>query len=240
MVRGIALAIATALSACACGDEQRAGPPRTDAGSGGSAGSDASDASAPIDASIAPGPVDGSACNAIVEQHAAVPTVHIDSCLYLEFSTNPPSSGPHYGTWAAYGSYDQPVPRGFTLHSLEHGAIVISYNCPAGCAGEVAAAQAMIDALPPDPACTPPNPNKRVILVPDPKLDVTWAAAAWGWTLKASCFEPAIFRDFYLARFGKGPEKDCTDGTNFGDGGLTLPTDCGEPDAGAWDAGGGE
>ncbi len=251
------LCLAAALVA-SCGEEDRAGPPKQDASSGGSSGTagqagtgagagqggDASlDAVAEVgsDASseggITPGPVDGSACQAVIEEHVIVPTNHVDTCSYLTFSTNPPSSGPHYGTWPAYGTYVDPVPRGFSLHALEHGAIVFSYNCPSGCAAEVAQAQALIDALPTDPLCVPPDPPRRVILTPDPKLDVKWAAASWGWTLKASCLEPALFSAFYLARFGQGPEQVCADGTPLNvDGGLFLPANCGEADAGAADA----
>lgn len=90
------------------------------------------------------------------------------------------------------------------MHGLEHGAVVVVYNCPGGCADEVAAAQAWIDALPPElPPCTG---QPRVILAPDPTLDVKWAAAAWGWTLRACAFDQAAFQQFFLAHYDAGPE----------------------------------
>jgi hypothetical protein len=91
---------------------------------------------------------------------------------------------------------------------MEHGAIVIVYNCPCGCPEEVAAAQAMIDALPVDADCVAPT-KRRVILAPDPKLDVRWAASAWTWTLKGSCFDAASFSAFAQAHYAKTFENFC-------------------------------
>ena len=49
----------------------------------------------------------------------------------------------------------------------------------------VAKATALVENTPPKAACSRPP----VILVPDPTLDVTWAAAAWHNTLRARCFD---------------------------------------------------
>ena len=39
---------------------------------------------------------------------------------------------------------------------MEHGGVVIVYNCgAAGCADEIARAQAFVDGMPPMPGCTP-------------------------------------------------------------------------------------
>lgn len=211
------------------------------AGSGGVAGADASIEDAPSDVSYDAYPVDGSACGAVIANHPIDPSPHVDLCTHIDYSTNPPSSGPHYPIWASYTVYSTPIPCGFWVHCLEHGAVVFSYNCPSGCAAEIAAAKAMIAALPSDPLCGEVAPLRRVVLVPDPLLDVKWAASAWGWTLKASCFEDATFSQFYLDHFGQGTEATCFDGQLInGDGGFGVPANCGEVgfDAGLSDAGG--
>ena len=96
------------------------------------------------------------------------------------------------------------------MHALEHGAIVVVYNCPGGCADELAAAQAWIDALPPEPATSPcAGDAPRVILAPDPTLDVRWAATAWTWTLRACSFDAPMFRSFFDAHYGQGRETVC-------------------------------
>jgi hypothetical protein len=44
------------------------------------------------------------------------------------YNSNPPTSGPHADTPAACGVYRQPVPDVNSLHSMEHGAIVVHYD----------------------------------------------------------------------------------------------------------------
>jgi hypothetical protein len=151
---------------------------------------------------------EGGTCTAVVAQHPNEGAFHVDCLPVPTYGTKPPSSGNHYPIWADYKTYATPVPWGHLVHSLEHGAIVIVYNCPGGCAGEVAAAQAMIDALPVDPICTAPT-KRRVILAPDPTLDIRWAASAWTWTIRAPCFDAAAFGAFAAAHYGMGGEDLC-------------------------------
>jgi hypothetical protein len=73
----------------------------------------------------------------------------------------------------------------------------------------------MIDALPADPSCDAATP-RRVLLTPDPLLDVRWGVSAWGSTLAANCVDTERFRQFYLDNVGRGPEDLCNAGTDFG------------------------
>jgi len=50
-------------------------------------------------------------------------------CSELTHTSYPPVGGNHYPIWAAYQEYDAPVPWGFLLHSMEHGAVVLAYRC---------------------------------------------------------------------------------------------------------------
>jgi hypothetical protein len=152
---------------------------------------------------------DGGACPVAIEQHPNEGAAHQPTCLPpLTYCTRPPSSGTHYPIWADFKTYTTPVPWGHLVHDLEHGAIVIVYNCPGGCPDEVAAAQAVIDAFPADPLCASPT-RHRLILAPDPTLDVRWAAAAWTWTIRAPCFDPIAFGAFMQAHYGQGGEDLC-------------------------------
>jgi hypothetical protein len=155
-------------------------------------------------------------CNAVVRRHPSEGASHVPNCSELSYATNPPSSGTHYQNWATFQRFDFVVPRGFLVHSLEHGAVVVSYNCPGGCDDEIEQAEALIAELPADPICTPLGLSRRVVLVPDPFLDVRWAASAWLYTLRAECFGADAFRRFYLERFGRGPENLCNPGLDFG------------------------
>lgn len=152
----------------------------------------------------------GGACNVELKSVTGLTQVHVPVCSATDYPDNPPAGGNHYPQWAAYGTYAFAVPRGFWVHDLEHGGVVYTYNCPDGCAEDVAQVQALIDALPED--C---GGERRIVLTPDPLLDVRWGISAWGHTLRADCVDEARFRNFYLSHFGHAPEQICSGGTDF-------------------------
>jgi hypothetical protein len=152
-----------------------------------------------------------------VEQHTPPGATHVQECTDVEYDSDPPSGGNHYATWSAFQVYDYPVPNGFLVHDLEHGAVILWYNCPSGCADEVAQARAFIDGLPEDPVCSGGNqPPRRVTMVPYPELTVRWAASSWGWTLRADCFDAQAFADFTSEHYAHGLENFCTTGAVIG------------------------
>jgi len=176
---------------------------------------------------------DASACGAIETIHPIEPGIHVASCTPLTYATNPPTSGSHYPIWAAFKTYTSAVPRGFYVHSLEHGAVVIGYNCPAGCDADLALLQAYLDARPADPLCVAPLKN-RFIVTPDPLLDVPFAAAAWGASLESTCLDLPALGAFIDAHYAKSPENFCFDGTDVTAPGSGIPAGCGEiADAGS-------
>jgi hypothetical protein len=220
--------------ALGCGSEVARAPPPSDTDP--SNNEPAPEASTPREASTPAEASDGSSCGAVIRQEVVVPGIHLPDCTHIQYTTNPPSSGDHYPTWIAHKTYHVPIPRGFLVHNLEHAATVIWYNCPDGCAGEVALAQEFIDRLPVDPLCPPRGPKRRVLMAPDPTLDTKWAASVWGWTLRAACFDSVAFGQFLSSRYGQGPENFCSDGVDLldADGSLRVPPHCGTP---SFDAG---
>jgi hypothetical protein len=171
---------------------------------------------------------DGGGCMAVETAQAIEGVSHTNGpCEHVSYLTNPPSSGTHYGIWTEFKTYDTPVPEGFWVHSLEHGAVVISYNCPEGCAAEVARAQAMIDSLPVDPLCYPTGGTslRRLVMTPDPHLTTRFAASAWGFTLRASCFDPTRFRAFVDSHYAHTVEDFCSAGAYQP---ADYPANCGE------------
>lgn len=54
---------------------------------------------------------------------------HVPEATTVKYNSNPPTSGKHYEVWTKAGVYDKPVADGHLVHSLEHGYIIISYNC---------------------------------------------------------------------------------------------------------------
>ncbi|MSQ37659.1 MAG: DUF3105 domain-containing protein, partial [Chloroflexi bacterium] len=53
---------------------------------------------------------------------------HVANDKTVSYGTTPPTSGDHWDTPAAWGSYDRQQPNERTVHNLEHGGIVVSYN----------------------------------------------------------------------------------------------------------------
>jgi hypothetical protein len=164
---------------------------------------------------LAETPYAESECGAVEREYPLEPPLHTEAlCVEIEYSTNPPCTGTHYGTWAAYGVYDEPIPRGFWVHGLEHGAVTLTYSCT-DCEAEVAVADALLADIGPDPVCVSRGqPARRTLLAPDPRLEARWAASSWGFTLTADCFEPEVFRAFIEAHRGQGLEDVCSDGVD--------------------------
>lgn len=51
--------------------------------------------------------------------------------VFNSYSSNPPTSGPH-GPIAPWGVSDGPVPKESAVHNMEHGGVVIWYDCEGG------------------------------------------------------------------------------------------------------------
>ncbi len=54
---------------------------------------------------------------------------HLPEGSKIDYKFNPPTSGDHYPSWISKGFYDTPRPDGNLVHSLEHGYIIIWYDC---------------------------------------------------------------------------------------------------------------
>lgn len=62
---------------------------------------------------------------------------HFPDGAEIEYNTNPPNSGPHYNSDMPAGFYDEDSPEatgilnpeGHLVHNLEHGYVIIWYNC---------------------------------------------------------------------------------------------------------------
>ncbi|MBK8173225.1 MAG: DUF3105 domain-containing protein [Sandaracinaceae bacterium] len=152
---------------------------------------------------------------------------HVDPCTQLAYPTMPPMGGTHYSAWASFEAYDAPVPHGFLVHSMEHGAVILYHQCLASeCPELVAAMRAIPDAVEADPACSATLSRNRIIVVPDPTLDVPVAVSAWGHSYRATCFDEASIRAFITAHYAMATENFCAPGQNrTADGG----TWCAEP-----------
>lgn len=166
---------------------------------------------------------DAGQCAVTAEAAALEPPNHAEVGTQVTWGSNPPSSGAHYPVWAAYQEFATPVPRGFYVHNLEHGAVVLLYNCAHVEGGEAGSAcetirQALRQAsasLPDDPKCATPV-RVRTVITPDPLIPTTIAATAWGFVYRAECIDLPSLQAFVAAHYAKGRENICTNGaTHF-------------------------
>jgi hypothetical protein len=205
-----------ALIACAlllgCGSDEA--EPGATSGTGGTGGSGTVGGSGGTAGSGVTG-VGVGPCDIVVQASPPASAAHLVACTPVSYDTDPPSGGEHYAIWPAFQSYDFPVPAGFLVHALEHGTVVFWYNCPEGCADEVAEVEAFIASLPEDPECIGMGATRRAILTPSPTLGSRWAASAWGFALSADCFDEGLFREFYVEHYDAGPESLCVAGQAF-------------------------
>jgi hypothetical protein len=62
----------------------------------------------------------------------AVPALgrdHVTDIYGVSYNSNPPTSGSHFAVWAKPGIYDRLISDGYLIHSMEHGYVLLWYDC---------------------------------------------------------------------------------------------------------------
>jgi len=88
------------------------------------------------------------------------------------YTSNPPTSGPHGSTPVRRGIYSEPVSREQLVHNMEHGAVVIWYNC-SDCDEVVASMREVAQAFLED--------GRELVMAPYPDMEAD-AIALTAWT----------------------------------------------------------
>jgi hypothetical protein len=107
----------------------------------------------------------------------------------------PPAGGPHFAQPQRTGIYDEPVPDGNAVHSLEHGIVWITYN-PELLSGE---AIDMLENIADDF-------RRDVILSPRPQNSMAVAAVSWGRVLSLDAPDEQLLKDFIRTNRDRSPE----------------------------------
>ena len=129
---------------------------------------------------------------------------HVDGTV--QYPQDPPIGGDHASQWMTCGVYEQPIPTENAVHSLEHGAVWITYSP---------------DLAPDDAGNLADLAGGGYVLVsPYLTLDVPVAASSWGHQLRVDSPDDSRLEAFVRA-FAQGPDTPelgapCS-------GGLTLP-----------------
>lgn len=91
--------------------------------------------------------------------------------VFTEYNSNPPTSGPHDPRAPQFRIYNDPVPKETVVHAMEHGGVIIWYNCT-DC-------QDTVDQLK-EIAREYLRKNKNVLMTPYPEMEPnTIALTAW-------------------------------------------------------------
>ena len=153
-----------------------------------------------------------SECEVTTYRQPSAGAMHVDVCSELALADEPPTGGTHFGRWASFGQYDAPVPWGFLIHSMEHGAVILAYNCE-NCDAVLQEFEA-IAAERQDPICRDEDVSSRFIIVPMPDLDVPIAALAWEHAYLATCLDSSSLRSWIDEHYGEAPEDFCFPGVD--------------------------
>ena len=129
---------------------------------------------------------------------------HVPEGSVIQYVNNPPSSGNHYPSPKPWGVYTDPIVPGYWVHNLEHGGVVVLYDCPQGCPEVTQVVQNALTTFPKDNF-------GEVKLVSTPYSGLPngarTAAVAWNWV---ATFPGSITMDqlqaFYTAHVDRSPE----------------------------------
>ncbi|HWG94015.1 MAG TPA: DUF3105 domain-containing protein [Mycobacteriales bacterium] len=91
----------------------------------------------------------------------------------VDYARVPPLGGDHLARWVACGAYDEPVPDEAAVHSLEHGAVWVTYD-PALPADDVAALEELVGV-----------DEEYVLVSPYEGLPSPVVVSAWGLQIEA-------------------------------------------------------
>ena len=128
------------------------------------------------------------------------------------YNSDPPTSGPHWGSPVDKGIYDKEFPDEQLIHNLEHGYILISYR---SAKSDLQPSQATPDAS--LKSATPDEINQlksivekddwKIVMSPREKDQTKIVLAAWGRVLKLDDFDEKKIKDFISTYRNRGPER---------------------------------
>lgn len=108
----------------------------------------------------------------------------------IAYTVRPPAGGPHNPKWQKCGVYDQPLYDQYAVHSLEHGAVWITY-LPSLSAADLAKLKAAVDG------------RSYTLLSPYAGQSAPVVASAWNAQLALKGADDARLKDF-LGKYEQG------------------------------------
>ena len=124
---------------------------------------------------------------------------HVEGAV--EYEQSPPAGGPHNAVWLNCGIYDQPVPNENAVHSMEHGAVWVTYNPDDISGDDLATLESQL-------------PSTYVVLSPYEGLDAPIAVSNWNHQLKVDAADDEriaqFFEEYWRSADVPEPNAACT------------------------------
>jgi hypothetical protein len=122
-----------------------------------------------------------------------------EGATHPPYNSDPPTGGWHYATPAAPGVYDKQLLDEQVVHNLEHGYIVIAYDCSrlSNCDSVKAELKSTFDR----------NRGWKMVVEPRKNADAAIALTAWGRIEKLDSLDAGKIQQFINAYRDKGPEQ---------------------------------
>lgn len=132
---------------------------------------------------------------------------HVPAGQQVTYVANPPASGPHWSQGgvapAPAGFYETTVEEEQWVHNLEHGHVVILYDCGGECpAALLTDLQNFFDAAPPSSTFG----TTKLVITPYDGLPFILMAIAWDTQLSLAAYDETALLDFYTRHLDQGPE----------------------------------
>jgi hypothetical protein len=126
---------------------------------------------------------------------------HVQQGTPITYEEYPPTSGSHWPVWAKWGVYTEPIPEEVLVHNLEHGGIVLLYNCPTPCPDVVRQLEETFAALPKSK-----YGHVKLVITPNARIKTRFALLAWTRLDEFDRFDRQRAVRFVTAWQDKGPE----------------------------------
>jgi len=110
----------------------------------------------------------------------------------VNYNQTPPAGGVHYPVWQNCGVYDQPILNEMGVHSLEHGAVWITYR-PDLSASDVETLSNLV------------QQSSHRLLSPYPNLPSPIVASAWGYQVRLERADDPRLGQF-IRQYEQGPD----------------------------------
>lgn len=130
-------------------------------------------------------------------------TTHVEGTV--DYPQSPPAGGPHNAVWLNCGVYDEPQQNENAVHSMEHGAIWVTYDASTMTDEDMVTLREQL-------------PSTYVVLSPYEGLDTPLVLSAWNaqLTLDSVTDEriPEFFEEYWRSQNAPEPNAACTGAIN--------------------------